>query len=198
MPVALFWLAASILAAEPSSEHRAPAETLAPAGKAVEAGSRNTLAEMKLRRIISPDSERWTAEDMKLIESMRAAERRDAVAVLRRRAGRVAGLTVLFKPAGAMFSSLRLTREGFEMWLSLLSQDAIDYFEQKGVDAKWAFKLLSLEGRPLFDGAGHLTSAGQEVYDQAIVNRPAWWKTPAGEVFGTRPPPKPDAPSTRH
>ena len=44
----------------------------------------------------------------------------------------------------------------------------------------------------MFDSTGMLTAAGDDTYNRALANLPTWWKSPhTGEVFGTRPPPKP-------
>jgi hypothetical protein len=184
----------TVFAADPAPEHLAPVETLAPAAKPAETARQNTLAEMRARRIVPADAAQWTSEDAELLERMRTAESRDAVALLRRKAEYSPSFVVAYRSAGSSFAVRRLTKAGFEAWLSLRSQDAIDYFEEKGADAKWVFKLVSMEGKALFDGSGRLTPAGQRVYDRALLKLPVWWKTPVGEVFGTRPPPRTDAP----
>ena len=184
------------VAGEPSPDHRAPVETLAPA-EGVEAQRQNTLVEMWQRRILSTESRNWTTEDMELLQRVRAAERAGAVALLKRRVEGPLGLLVApYKPAGARAPSFRLTREGCERWQFFRGQDAIAFFETKGVETGLAFYLEDIEGRKLFDTAGMLTPAGDAVYARALANMPAWWKSPSsGEVFGTRPPPKSSAPA---
>lgn len=184
-------LASAVSAAEPSAEHRAPAETLAVVPQSAEVERLNTLAEMRRRRIVPPDSLRWSPEDAELLARMREAEGDDAVEALRKKGALTPGMTVSLKKDGQLFASRKLTREGFDAWLGIRSREALDYFELKGVEAKWGFKLVSLEGKALFDGSGRLTATGVQVYRRAALNLPVWWKTPPGEIFGTRPPPKP-------
>ncbi len=188
--VGLWTLLAASARAE-SDEHKAPVENIAASAPAdVQAQTEATLQEMWQRRILSTDAKRWSPEDLDLLQRMREAERYGAVALLRRRGG-LAGLAVSFKSSPTAPATFKLTREGYERWLTLRSREAIDYFEQKGVLARWVFFLVDLDGRRLFDGGGRLTPKGEYVYDLASVNMPIWWKVPqTGEVFGTRPPPR--------
>lgn len=183
---------AAALAGEPSSEHQAPVRSLIEPAHSIDAARQSILAEMWLRRVLSSGSHSWTSEDMELLLKIRDAESLGAIGLLKRRARGVSGLTAPYKAVGSRTAGLRLTREGYEKWLFYRSQEAIEYFESKGVDAKWSFHLVDLQGRALFDGAGMLTPAGDEIYGHALANLPAWWRVPAtGEVFGTRPAPKP-------
>jgi len=100
------------------------------------------------------------------------------------------GLAVSSRRAGSSAKRWRLTKEGYEKYLFSRSQDALDYFESKGVDAKWAFSLTDLKGRRLFDGGGLLTEAGESLYARLRAGRKAFWKTPSGEVMGNRRPPR--------
>ena len=170
----------------------APAFAREPARKALSAEEErhNVLAEMWQRRILAPDAGQWSDEDMNLLERVRRAEAAGAVEVLRRRWPAVQGLVVAYKPVGAPVKSFRLTKEGYEKYLFSRSQDALDYFESKGVDAKWAFSLTDLKGRRLFDGGGLLTEAGESLYARLRAGRKAFWKTPSGEVMGNRRPPR--------
>ena len=189
----LFALSAALLA-QTADEHKAPVASLSepdspPRG---EAQTQALLSEMWQRRILSTESRRWAPEDVELLDRMRSAERRGAVTTLRRNARALASLTVSIKVPGSKFPSIRLTREGYDKWIGLRSLEAIEFFERKGADARWVFQLVDLSDHRLFDGGGRLTSKGDYVYDLASANLPVWWKVPqTGEVFGTRPPPRP-------
>lgn len=165
--------------------HAEPAGAEAPAA----ADSRRAiLEELWQRRILPPDQKMWSPDDYELLERIRRSEP-DALALLRRRAGGLRPWTA--KPPGGVLSGApRLTKEGYERYLALLTQDAIVYFESKGADARWVFKLKDRDDRPLFDGRGSLTEAGSDVYRRARLNLEVFWRAPDGAVFGTRRPPK--------
>jgi len=131
---------------------------------------------------------------MSLLERIRRAEAAGAVAALRKRWPAVAGLAVAYRPVGTAAKKFRLTKEGYEKFLFARSQDALEYFESKGVEAKWAFSLTDLEGRRLFDAGGLLTEPGEALYARARAGEKAFWRTPSGAVLGNRRPPKPDSP----
>ncbi len=174
------------------SSDEAPAGS--PGPRALESSRHNLLAEMWQRRILSPEADRWAPEDMALLERIRRAEASQAASFLKSRLGTLKGLAVSRKlPGGAI--RLRLTKEGFERYLLIRSQEALRVFESKGVDAKWAFSLRDLEDRRLFEPRGLLSEAGEALYDRILAGLAAHWKTPAGEVFGNRPPPKREAPA---
>jgi hypothetical protein len=135
----------------------------------------------------SPDDER-------MLERVRKAEAGGAVEDLRGRGIPLAGLVAEAKLPGDARPRSLLTKEGCERWLFLRSQDAVAYFERKGVDAKWVFKLRDTEGRPMFRSGGLLTEAGDKVYRRASLGMKMFWLLPSGEVMGTRPPPKRPAP----
>lgn len=146
-----------------------------------------TLEEMWQRRLLPPDQGRWAPDDLELLKKIRAAEK-DALAYLRRQRGGARPWTVRSRGAGA-FAPARLTKEGYERYRFLLSQEALRFFQEKGADAKWALKLRDWDDKPLFDGAGKITPEGVRVYDRARVNLEVFWKSPDGQVFGTRRPP---------
>lgn len=146
------------------------------------------------RRILPPDNDQWSPEDMALLVRIRAAEAAGALALLKRRLGTLKGFAAPYRPVGTREAVWRLTKDGHEKYLFLRSQDALRYFEAKGVDAKWVFSLADMEGRKLFE-AGVLTGAGEAVYSRALAGLEARWKTASGEVMGNRPPPKPRSPS---
>ena len=178
------WLAPAALAV--SGSHEAPEKT-----RVVETGRQNVLAEMWQRRILTTDASQWSPDDMALLLRMRAAEAGDALALLKRRYHTLKGFTVVHRAAGSDRLQVRLTKDGFERYLFTKTQDALDYFESRDIGAKWAYQLTDLKGVPLFQrSSGLLTEAGDALFSKAAAGEPAWWKTPAGEVQGNRPPPK--------
>lgn len=143
-----------------------------------------TLDEMWQRLLLPPDQSSWAPQDLELLRKIRAAEK-DAIAYLKRIPGGSRPWTAGSRSGGAA----KLTKPGYERYEFLLSQDAIAFFESKGADAKWALKLTDWDGKPVFDGAGRLTDEGARVYKLAKYNLEVFWKSPNGDVFGTRRPP---------
>ena len=143
---------------------------------------RATLEEMRQRRLLPPDQSAWAPKDFALLLKIRAAEN-DAIAYLKRRGGERPWTAR--PPSGAP----RLTKEGYDRYVFLLTQEAIVYFETKGVDAKWVFKLRDWDDKAMFDGAGLITDDGVRVYRRAKLNLEVFWKAPTGDIYGTRRPP---------
>lgn len=184
MKAALFLLAlASPVLAGDLGGHPAPTEDAAsPVDE-----RRATLEEMWQRGLLPPDQSAWSPSDLELLQRMRRADG-DAQTYLRRRFGNWRPWMSRARGAGTG-GAWRLTREGYEKYLTLLTQDAISYFESKGADAKWVFKLKSTDGKPLFDAGGHITEEGRRVHRRAALNLEVFWKGPGGELYGTRRPP---------
>ena len=148
---------------------------------------RVTLEELWQRRLLPPDQSSWAPQDFEVLQKIRAVEK-DALAYLRRQQGGIRPWTAK-PPSGRALSAPMLTKAGYERYMFLLSQDAIAYFESKGADAKWALKLRDWDDKPMFDGGGLVTDDGVRVYKLARLNLEVFWKSPNGEVFGTRRPP---------
>ena len=178
-------LAGPAVAADVAGGHADPVAVEAPAASD---SRRALLEEMWQRRILPPDQRMWSPDDYELLERMRRAED-DALALLRRKAGGLRPWTAR-SHSGAVPGVPRLTKEGYEKYMFLLTQDAIVYFESKGADAKTAFKLKDWSGKVLFDGRGTITEAGAAVYRRAKLNLEVFWRAPDGTAFGTRRPPK--------
>ncbi len=144
------------------------------------------LEELWRRNILPPDQSAWSAADEELLNRIRLSET-GAIAYLSRKFGdarpwvRRRGAKVGRAPI--------LTRAGYEKYMNMISQDAIAFFEDKGADAKWAFKLQDMDGKPLFDGNGRLTDAGLSLYQRAATNLESFWTGPDGQRYGTRRPP---------
>lgn len=145
-----------------------------------------TLDEMWQRRLLPPDQSSWSPSDLDLLNKIRSCER-VAIAFLKRKPGGSAPWTVRSR-VGFLWTA-KLTKEGYERYLFLLSQDAIEFFEAKGADAKWVFKLKDWNGHSMFDGGGRITEHGRTVYDRARLNLEVYWAGPDGQAYGTRRPP---------
>jgi len=145
------------------------------------------LDEMWARRILAPDQTAWAPSDAQLLGQIRMAEA-DALSYLRKKFGGTRPWTAAGRGATPAARRL-LTKEGYEKYVFHLTQDAIEYFEDKGAGAKWALKLTDWDGRRLFDGDGRLTPVGVNVYTRAKLKLETYWKSPNGETFGTRRPP---------
>ncbi len=148
---------------------------------------RATLEEMWQRGLLPPDQSAWAPTDMELLERIRRVES-DAMTFLKRRFGTYQAFVYKAK-SGSAYAPARLTKDGYEKYWGLLTQDAILYFESKGADAKWVFKLKSLDDKALFDPAGRLTDEGARIHRRAVLNLEVFWQAPDGRVFGTRRPP---------
>jgi len=146
-----------------------------------------TLEELWQRRLLPPDQSSWAPQDLELLRKIRRAEKA-AIAFLKRRPGGTRPWTARSRSGGS-WSEAKLTKEGYEKYLFLLSQDALEFFESKGADAKWVFKLRDWDDKPLFDGGGRITDEGVRVYDRARLNLEVFWKGPDGTAYGTRRPP---------
>jgi hypothetical protein len=177
----LLILAASARAADMGGHSPVEAEKAAPAeDRGV------ILDEMWTRRLITPDQTTWSPGDLELLAKIRASEN-DALAYLKKKYVNTRPWTA---PSRAKAGIRLLTKDGYDKYLFNLSQDAIEYFENKGAGAKWALKLTDWDGKRLFDPDGRLTPAGVTVYTRAKLKLETYWKSPNGEVFGTRRPPK--------
>ena len=148
---------------------------------------RATLEEMWQRRLLPPDQSSWSPQDYELLQKIRRSEN-DALELLKRRYGGYRPWTSGAHASGAL-SPRRLTKEGYEKYLFTLTQEAVGYFESKGADAKWVFKLRDWDDRAMFDGGGLLTEEGAHVYKRARLNLEVFWRSSNGDVYGTRRPP---------
>jgi hypothetical protein len=148
---------------------------------------RATLEELWQRRMLPPDQDSWAPQDFELLQKIRAVEK-DAIAYLRGQSGGSRPWTAASRSGGAA-AAPKLTKAGYERYVFMLSQDALAYFESKGADAKWALKLRDWNDRPMFDAGGLITDDGVRVYRLAKLKLEVFWKSPNGDVFGTRRPP---------
>jgi len=145
---------------------------------------------MRRRRILAADATRWTPEQYAGLLRMREAEAMGGFDLLRDKLGTLRGYATE-SPRRAGYRSLWLTDEGYQKFIFLLSQDALAYFQSRGAEAKFVFKLKGVNGRRLFDGGtGLLTQDGVELYHRVRRKLPAFWRYPDGAVNGNVRPPK--------
>jgi hypothetical protein len=168
-------------------EHKKPLSELGAAPTSASAKEQNLIAELWQRRILSPDSNRWTKDDEQLLERLRSAENAGAIQLLRRTYGGLKGWAVSYRKFDEKKAKLRLTKEGFEKYLFLRSQQAVKYFDKKEIGAKQIFALRDIEGRTLFTSNGLLTEAGQTLFDRIASGVDARWKDESGQVYGSKP-----------
>lgn len=190
----------AVCAGPRAAEHRRPEDDAA----ASPADARQQiLADLWRRRIISPDFTAYGPQDLALLERMRAAENAGAVELLQRTYHGLEGLAVVSGvPGSRRPPRARLTKDGFDKYLFLLSQQALRYFQRHDVEAKDAFQLRDAAGQKLFTPDGLLTAQGEALYGGVRAGRLERWKLPDGEVQGSRPmrpeagaPPRPSAAS---
>jgi len=188
---AAFLLASALARAAAAAElggHDAPPPSVeAPAAPTADE-RRATLEELWQRRILPPDQDSWSPQDMALLLRIRRVED-DALSYLREKFGGYRPWVAKSRPGAAL--NFRLTKEGYEKYEAVLTQDAFAYFESKGADAKDVFKLKDWDGRALFDEQGRATEDGARLYLRARRKLEAFWRGPDGRVYGTRRPPAP-------
>ena len=147
------------------------------------------LAEMRARRVVAKDAASWTPEQAATLKRLRQAETMGALQFLRDHTGTLDGSAVeLASDKG--YKRLILTVEGHERFLFILSQEARQFFEAKGAEAKWVFKITALDGKRLFDDDGLLTPEGVDLYLKARRKLPVFWHSTDGRTVGTVRPPK--------
>jgi hypothetical protein len=143
------------------------------------------------RRILPPDQDSWSPQDMALLLKMRRSEE-DALRYLREKFGGYRLWVAKSRPGLPL--TFRLTKDGFEKYEAVVTQDAFAYFESKGAEAKDVFKLKDWDGRAVFDEGGRLTEDGARLFFRARRKLEVFWRGPDGRVYGTRrPPPQPAA-----
>lgn len=176
-------LAAAALAGEPAYDHNAPE----PAVQSSQEGRRQrVLAELWQRHILSADMTSYGTQDLALLERVRAAESDGAFRLLRQTYHGLGGFAVSDHP-GSASGRLLLTKEGFDRYLFLRSQQALAYFQTRDVEAKDAFRLKDEQDQPLFTPDGLLTEAGAALYARVRAGLEVRWKLPDGAVAGNRP-----------
>jgi tetratricopeptide (TPR) repeat protein len=111
-------------------------------------------------------------EDLRLLKTIRLAERNNAVEYLRSKTTYIKGL-VTEKP-GQDPVKLILTLAGFKSYLGHLTRDAVSFFEKKNITLRDIFLLRDVNGNPLFESDGRLTLEGMQAYWQARNGAKTW------------------------
>lgn len=151
-----------------------------------ESSRRRVLTELRRRGVIAADAKVFSPQDQVLLLRLRRSEELGAREYLRLKFKTLKGFAVERSTYAARDEAPWLTKTGFERYIFTKSQDAIAYFETKGVDPKWAFHLRDREGRRLFEPDGLLTEVGDELYSAARAGSEVFWRNPAGQVQGSR------------
>ncbi len=120
------------------------------------------LQELRLRQAIDEQKTALQPEDAKLYKAVKAAELSGAVDYLKAKAPTAQGLTMKREAEGG--TKLLLTGAGYKSYVYYATQDAVKFFEKKGIGLREVFQLRSLSGAELFDNAGKLTPEGEVVW----------------------------------
>jgi len=182
-----------VAACKPAADRKPLGRRKPPKGEAP-AGMKDSpryklLLEMRKRRIIGKDAAGWTSEQYTLLMRTREAQALGAFRLLEKRFGTLRGFAVEHQTEPG-YRALWLTADGYKKFVFLMTQDARDYFESKGAEARWVFEIRSLHGKPLFNLDGILTQEGIELYNRVRRNLPAYWRYPDKRVTGNFRPPE--------
>lgn len=148
------------------------------------------LGELRGRGVIAREATTWTADDMKLLDRIQRDEAA-AVELLGKDFGDERALVGRGYLRGPVLHR-HLTKEGDERYRQLYSQEAVHFFEGKGLQLRDMFAVKDATDHPLFDADGRLTDEGFFVYGRAAAGQPVQWKGGDGKLYGAAPaPPKP-------
>ena len=145
------------------------------------------LEELRARGGADDKKTALSDEDLKLLRSMRLAERNGAVDYLTAKNPRTKGLIV--EKTGQDHVKLMLTAAGFRIYQTYQSRDAVGFFEKKGINLRDVFALRDLNGALLFAPKGGLTTEGMQAYRGALSGDKTWLmpyetpRTPENEQY---------------
>lgn len=165
------------------------AQAVSPLSIPMPESRKRLLTEMIKRRIISKDSASWNKSQEGVLRRMRIAEKRGALEMLSSRLGTLRGFAIEHQTKDG-YTELWLTVPGYKKYHFLLSQEALDFFEKKGAEARFVFRIRTMKKKRIFDSLGLLTEEGTELYHRIKRNEAVFWKFPDGTVTGTVRPPK--------
>jgi len=114
----------------------------------------------------------FSAEDLKLLKTIRLAERNGAVDYLKTRTSYTKGL--IMEKQKQDHIKLMLTLAGFKSYQNYQTRDAVNFFEKKGITLRDVFTLRNLNGTPFFAPGGKLTIEGMESYWAAQSGNKTW------------------------
>ncbi len=127
------------------------------------------LRTLKERNIIDPVSTDFTAKDKELYLKIHNAEANNALEYLSQKyENNIPPGYIVERDAGKVYVRRMLTLTGYRALVAQLSKDAQDFFLKKAMDPGIVFALRDLQGRPMFDEAGHLTDFGLAAYTKAM------------------------------
>ena len=145
---------------------------------------KDIIKEMKLRGAIAENTKLLAKETKELFYLMRETESNYAVSYLKSKNVTLAEKIIKIKnPNGKI--RLFLNMKGFEIYKQLLTRDAINYFEKKGINLRDVFLLRDKSGKKIFDKKGKLTNSGIRAYWLANAEEKSWimpYETPAKTV----------------
>ncbi len=130
------------------------------------------LAELKLRGAADQKETGLDPDAKGLFRAITAAELAGAVDYLHRNAPDTRGVYMRHDSGGR--TRLLLTGDGYKLYVSLLTRDAIKFFEKEGLDFRTIFQLRTEKGDPVFDKNGRLTPEGEELYRAAVPGKKTW------------------------
>lgn len=130
------------------------------------------LAELKLRGAADQKKTGLDPDDKKFFRAITSAELAGAVDYLHRNAPDSRGLYLRHDSGGR--PRLLLTGDGYKLYVSLLTRDAIKFFEKEGLDFRTIFQLRTESGAPVFDKNGRLTPEGEALYRAAVPGKKTW------------------------
>lgn len=135
--------------------------------------NKGIIKEMKLRGAISENTELLTKETKELFYLMRETESNYAISYLKSKNVVIAEKIIKIKnPNGKI--RLFLNMRGFKIYKRLLTKDAINYFEKKGINLRDVFLLRDKSGKKIFDKKGKLTNSGIKAYWLASEEEKSW------------------------
>lgn len=139
---------------------------------------------MRARHVLPATADVWKPTDEILLARMRQAESSGAFDLLKKNIGTLNGF-VIWHRVGATRSQM-LTKAGYDKYLYFRSQQARAYFEEQDTPPRIVFQIKNMQGEDLFDSAGLLTSAGEELYNRALRGERVRWAA-SGQVMDNAP-----------
>lgn len=133
------------------------------------------LLALKERNIIDPAAAASSEDDIKLLRKMLKAEHDSAIEYLAGKyGGRIPDGFIVERDSGKIYVRKMLTLTGYNEVIAQLSNDAKQFFINKGIQPGTIFKLRDFENNMLFDDQGHLTDTGLSVYTKGLLGTKAY------------------------
>ncbi len=133
--------------------------------------SEEILSDMKSRGFIEKEKVVLSPEDKKLYYSVRLSERKGAVEWVNSSYPGYANITLKNSKGEYV-----LMRDGYNLYLKYVSQQAIKHLQKNKVIPNFLFKLRDENGDMIFDQKGRLTYEGLKAYYKAVeTNQKTWY-----------------------